>query len=147
MFAKKPYTIKSKDSFNFLSLGKDKKFYLIANGLDRTNFRNKVLYKLANDLDVEFTPKTEMIHLYINGGYKGLYMASTRKDVNKKTLPLSNKDFLYCLVAPNPEQKLNIRIPEWQPISNEDEGFAYVNLENPEKEKKKQTKSHKKCLM
>lgn len=74
---KKSYTIKFKEKQNFLGLGEDKSFALIANYFDKTLLRNMTSYELAKNVfgKMPWNPGTKCVQLFINNVYQGVYLA------------------------------------------------------------------------
>lgn len=74
---KKSYTIKFKEKRNFLGLGENKSFALIANYFDKTLLRNMTSYELAKNVfdKMPWNPGTKCVQLFINNVYQGVYLA------------------------------------------------------------------------
>lgn len=74
---KKSYTIKFKEKQNFLGLGENKSFALIANYFDKTLLRNMTSYELAKNVfdKMPWNPGTKCVQLFINNVYQGVYLA------------------------------------------------------------------------
>lgn len=83
---KKSYTIKFKDKQNFLGLGKNKSFALIANYFDKTLLRNFTSYKLAKTVFTGMTwnPDAKCVNLFINNVYQGVYLAVETIKIGEK---------------------------------------------------------------
>lgn len=82
---KKTYRIKlDKKQSMFGSDYQAKSWTLIANHSDKTFIRNKLAYDLSREMDgLIYSPMTEMIELYLNGEYQGLYMFCDHNQVNE----------------------------------------------------------------
>lgn len=74
---KKSYTIKFKEKQNFLGLGENKSFALVANYFDKTLLRNMTSYELAKNVfdKMPWNPGTKCVQLFINNVYQGVYLA------------------------------------------------------------------------
>ena len=75
-FGKKPYRIKFNKKQSVLgSSYKAKSWTLIANMSDKSLLRNYVAYELGERFNgIEFSSKHELVDLYLNGEYKGVYL-------------------------------------------------------------------------
>ena len=70
---KKPYTIKFDKKQDVLGMGSAKKWALLANLYDPSQFRNAVAFDLAQEMGLDYTSEYQFVELYIDGTYKGLY--------------------------------------------------------------------------
>ncbi len=71
---KKPYTLEFSDKVNLISLGEYNKYVLVANAMDESNLRNKIVYDAARELGMLNSVNAEFVDLYINHDYVGLYL-------------------------------------------------------------------------
>lgn len=87
---KKSYTIKFKDKQNFLGLGKNKSFALIANYFDKTLLRNLTSYELAKMVFTEmpWNPGAKCVNLFINNVYQGIYLAVESIKIGEKRVKI-----------------------------------------------------------
>lgn len=88
---KKPYNIQLSKNTNLLNMGKSKHWALIANVIDKTHIRNKMIFEFAKSINLEYSPDSEYTDLYINGEYKGLYLLSENIEVGKNRVDIDNK--------------------------------------------------------
>lgn len=79
---KKPYTIKFSEKQDLFGFGEAKKWCLIAGWTDTSFVRNYIGYKLAKTLD-ETAPDCEMVELFINDHYEGIYLLCEAYGINK----------------------------------------------------------------
>lgn len=81
---KKSYTIKFKEKQNFLGLGENKSFALIANYFDKTLLRNMTSYELAKNVfgKMPWNPGTKCVQFFINNVYQGVYLAVETIKIN-----------------------------------------------------------------
>ncbi len=70
--SKKPYKIKLETKSDLLGMGSSRHFVLLANAIDLTGVRNRILQNLSMNLGMEGM-KSEPVSLVINGEYMGLY--------------------------------------------------------------------------
>lgn len=68
-----------------------KKFAIISNGCDPTMLRNKIMYDLADEVGLPYSPNISYIDLFVNGIYKGCYLACEKVDMGNNSL-VSLKD-------------------------------------------------------
>lgn len=87
---KKSYTIKFKDKQNFLGLGKNKSFALIANYFDKTLLRNLTSYELAKMVftKMPWNPGAKCVNLFINNVYQGVYLAVESIKIGEKRVDI-----------------------------------------------------------
>lgn len=94
-YEKKPYQIKLEKKTDLLSMGKAKKWVLLANYGDRSLLRNQVFLGMSQDMGLEFSPKIEPVDLFIDGEYMGSYSLCTKPEVSESRVNIdSNRDFL-----------------------------------------------------
>lgn len=68
-----------------------KKFSLVSNSKDATLLRNALMYDFANDVGSLYASEQSFIDLYVNGVYRGSYIACQKVDMGKNSL-VSLKD-------------------------------------------------------
>ena len=86
-FAKKPYQIKLTEKVDFMATGdsseKSKTWVLLANYIDETSLRNTLTFEFAKAIGLPYIPNTQMVDLYYDGEYRGLYQLSEKTEVGK----------------------------------------------------------------
>ncbi len=87
---KKPFNI---NFSNMTTIGHttSKKFSLVANPKDSTMLRNRIMYNLAYDVDNPYAPDQSFIDFFVNGVYRGSYIACQKIDLGKNAV-VSLKD-------------------------------------------------------
>lgn len=123
---KKSYQVslaRPKDVFG-MGLGED--WVLLSNAADHSLLRNEVFLSLAEDLELEFTPKLREVDLFIDGEYRGVYSLATRVETGKYRVDIGKNDYLYrigvdkdqytFLLFDDPEKKDR---KEYQPVYGE----------------------------
>lgn len=75
---KKPYNIKLAKKASLLGMDKNKKWCLLANAQDHSMIRNKLMYDLAHEAGLEFSPDSRFVDLYANGQYLGTYQVTQK---------------------------------------------------------------------
>ena len=85
---KKPYTIEFKNETELLGMGKGKKYVLLADALDQSHLRNKIVYDCAKYFDIPYAVNSEYIDLYVNGDYLGLYLLCEKVEVGENRVDI-----------------------------------------------------------
>lgn len=91
---KKPYNIKLDEKANLFGMGKSKKWSLLANYGDESLIRNSAVFSAAQKTGVPYTPMGVSCDVYINGNYEGVYLLTTRVEVDKTRVNIDNLDDL-----------------------------------------------------
>lgn len=86
---KKPYRITLDEKANLLNMGKAEKWILLANDADPTHMKNKIIYDLADEAGLYFSPEAQWVDLYLNGEYAGLYLLCERNEVHPERVDIS----------------------------------------------------------
>ncbi len=93
---KAPYNIKFESKQDVLGLGTGKKWNLLANMYDKTQFRNMLAFEFADAIGVNYVSSSRFAEVYVNGEYRGMYQicepigaSPTRVDID-----LSNNEYL-----------------------------------------------------
>ena len=87
-FMKKPYQIKFDSKTDVFGMGKAKKWVLLANYVDGTMVRNKVIFDLADEIGMPYTCKSVFVDLYIDGDYMGVYQLCEKVEIGSSRVPL-----------------------------------------------------------
>ncbi len=69
----------------------DKKFSFVSNAKDSTLLRNSIMYDLAYNVDSPYAPDQSFVDLYVNGVYRGSYIATRKIELGKNNV-VSLKD-------------------------------------------------------
>ena len=87
--AKKPFKLKLDKKTDLLGMGKNKNWALLANAIDTTNMRNKLLLDFSGDIGAPTYMQSENVSVVFNGQYLGVYelceqvrIGSTRVDIH-----------------------------------------------------------------
>lgn len=89
---KRPFNIQLSKDTDLLHMGKAKNYALIANFIDKTNLRNKIIYDLAEEVNLEYSPDSEYVDLYLNGDYAGIYLLSEKLEIEENRIDISSND-------------------------------------------------------
>lgn len=85
---KKPYSLELTEAADLLGMGKAKKWILLADALDTSALRNKIVYDFAAEAGLPYTPEARWTEVYLNGEYAGLYLLSERVEIDPARLDL-----------------------------------------------------------
>ena len=79
-----------------LGMPPSKDWALIANYADKTLMKNYLAYRLADDIGMDYSPRSKFVELYLNGEYQGVYLLSEtiKVDVNRVKIPQNDKSYL-----------------------------------------------------
>ena len=85
---KKPYSLTLTQEADLLGMGQAKNWILLANAMDPSHLRNKVVYDLAAEAGMAHAPECRWVDLYLNGEYAGIYLLSERNEIHPQRLDL-----------------------------------------------------------
>lgn len=88
--SKKPYRIKFTNKVNFLGMGNERKWILLANSFDASSLRNDVAFYIARTINDKYPIDGRFAELYVNDGYVGLYYVTETVSVGKDVVNLVN---------------------------------------------------------
>lgn len=97
---KKPYSLKLGASADLLGMGQAQKWVLFANYSDPTHLRNKLVYDLAQELGLSYSPQCQWVDLYLNSEYAGLYLLSERNEVHPQRVAVAETDSFLVSMEP-----------------------------------------------
>lgn len=80
-WGKKPYRIKLDGKKDFLGMGMGESWELLTNYFDGSYLRNKIMYELADEIGLAYSPDSRFIDLYLNGYYAGLYQLAEKIEI------------------------------------------------------------------
>ena len=83
---KKPYNIKLPSKASLLGMKASKKWCLLANGQDHSMLRNRVVYDMADEVGLDFSPESRFADVYANGEYLGSYQITEKVELGKNNL-------------------------------------------------------------
>lgn len=79
---KKSFSIKFIEDTSVLGLDAAEKFCLLANYIDMSLLKNDMIFSLAEDMGLDFTPQSAMTEVYINSEYMGCYSFMEKVEVS-----------------------------------------------------------------
>ena len=91
VYNKRSYTLKTKQTTQFLDFAPDREWILNASYIDKTFMRHKLCYDLFRQFNPEnVSPKSTYAHVYLEETYLGLYVLMER--LNQKRLDIVTQD-------------------------------------------------------
>ncbi len=103
-YDKKPYSITLAQEGDLLRMGAASKWILIANADDESNLRDKLIYDLADEIGLLYSPDSTWVDLYLNGEYAGLYLLSERNEIHSQRVDINEQGSV--LVSMEQENRL-----------------------------------------
>lgn len=101
---KKSYSLDLSTAADLLEMGNAQRWILLANGLDQSNLRNKIVYDFAEKVGLDYSPESRWVDLYLNGEYAGLYLLCERIEIHPERLDISAENSF--LMSSELEQRL-----------------------------------------
>ncbi len=84
----RPYQVKLEKSMNIMGMGKAKSYTLLK--ADQLQTTAKIFLNMGTDMGVAFTPSAELVTVYLNGEYRGMYTLSEKVEVHEERVNISN---------------------------------------------------------
>ena len=100
IFPKKPYQIKFDHKESILGIPKDKKWILLANYSDKTMLRNEVAFDLSRLSNLNWTPESRFVELFINNEYLGIYQITQKIEETSNRVNLKKNGYLLVIDQP-----------------------------------------------
>ncbi len=91
---KKPFQIKLGKKTDLFGMGKAKTWILLANYNDSSYIRNTLAFKVANALELPYTPNSVFVELYIDNEYQGLYQLSEKTQIGTNRIEITDLEEL-----------------------------------------------------
>jgi len=88
---KKPYRIKFATKKSLFGKEEARSWVLLANWYDGTFMLNAIAFEMGRRMGLEFTNSSQMVDLWINGTYKGLYQLTEQVQSHKGRVDLKEK--------------------------------------------------------
>ncbi len=97
LFDKKSYNLKLNRPMDLLGMGAGKKWVLLANVIDESHLRNKLVYDFAREIGTYsgFAPNCEYIEVFLNGTYVGLYLMTEKIEIAENRLEADPEVILF----------------------------------------------------
>lgn len=87
---KKSYSLEFETETDLLGMGAGTGWVLLANSLDESSLRNKLVYDTAKSLGLPYSSNTAYIDLYVDNKYQGLYLLAERVDIGANRVDITN---------------------------------------------------------
>ena len=141
---KKPFQIKLSSKQNLLGMkksGKAKKWILLANQLDRTLMKNKLIDDLQEEMGLSSDNMNgEFVDLYINGEFLGNYLLCEKVEIGENRINLTNQMGIIGEIdkayAENEPDTPSFRTNKTKTVIGVKESYAGEELKDSKKEKK-----------
>ncbi|WP_455585233.1 CotH kinase family protein [Bacteroides sp.] len=98
---KKPYALKFSKKTSLLGEPKDKSWVLLANYTDKTNLRNETSFYLGRISNLEWTPRTHFVELFINEVYYGTYQLCEKIKIAESRVNVTDDGYLLEIDQPD----------------------------------------------
>lgn len=102
---KKPYNITLAKEGNLLGMGMAQEWVLLANAMDTSNLRNKIVHDFANDVGLNYSPQCRWVDVYLNDEYIGLYLLSEKNEAHTSRVDVVDSSSSF-LVSMEPQSRL-----------------------------------------
>ncbi|MBQ6425513.1 MAG: CotH kinase family protein [Clostridia bacterium] len=108
---KKPYHLTLDSAQDLLGTGPSRHWILLANALDRTNLRNRIVHDATGFAGLAWTPSCDYVDVYLNGAYNGLYLLSERIETGDGRLDIDPAagGFLFEITNKPSDEDLSFR--------------------------------------
>ncbi len=110
---KKPYRIKFDEKTDLFHNGEAKNWTLIANYCDKSLMRNYLAYTIGGEMTAikDTTTTVQMVELYLNGSYEGVYLVCEQNEVGKNRVNIEDDINQYQPDAIGYLLELDARVP------------------------------------
>ena len=89
---KKPFNIKFSQKTDVLGMGENKKWSLLSNCYDKTLLRNLVVFDVARQLGVPYTPDYKVVDVYVDDVLQGNYLLVDSIEVSKTRVDIDTTE-------------------------------------------------------
>ncbi len=90
LIGKKPYKVKLDKKVDLLGMGKNKHWVLLANAFDNSLLRNKMTYRLGEQMGMPYTPQLVPVDLVLNNKYYGSYYLSEQVRIGTSRIDIDD---------------------------------------------------------
>ena len=131
--AKKSYTVKFEGKTDLMQMGKAKKWALLADPFDKSLMRIGLAFEYAEALGLPFVSQYRICKLWLNGEYRGIYIAMETIDEGKNRIDIDMENgdaILECdlnrveedvtYITAEPDMRFQINEPE-EPTNRQEE--------------------------
>lgn len=111
--SKKSFSLRLESNISLLGMPASNAYNLIGNAYDPSLIKNVTFNSLADKLGIKHQPAMESVNLYIDGTYQGVYTLTTKVNVDKNRIGLSQGDYLYRMDSPTQDQAIFYNSTTW----------------------------------
>lgn len=119
---KKPYKIKFDKKTSLLGEPADKEWVLLANYKDKTMLRNETAFSMGRMSNLDYTPRSHFVELYLNGAYKGTYQLTEHLKIANNRVDVGEDGYLL---------EIDVRATADEPIFNVVHIPRPINIKDP----------------
>ncbi len=87
---KKSFGIMLHNPSDLFGMGVSYSWILMANCLDNTMFANTLVYNMAREAGMKYSPELHYADLYLNGEYNGLYQIAEKNEVGTERIDITD---------------------------------------------------------
>lgn len=91
---KKPYALKFDKKTSILGEPANKSWVLLANYTDKTNLRNETAFFMGRISNLDWTPRSHFVELFINNVYYGTYQICDKINISDSRVNISDNGYL-----------------------------------------------------
>lgn len=99
---KKSYNLTFQESVDLLGMGSGQKYVLLAGYRDNSLMTYKVTNDLAKEVGMAYVPECELVHVYVDGNYLGIYILIGKIEIGENRFDLENLPELTKKSNPRP---------------------------------------------
>ncbi len=108
---KKSYNLTFRESVDFFDTGAGQNYVLLAAYRDNSLLAYKLTYDLSNEIGMDYPPKADFVHLYVDGEYLGMYLLIGKIEIGEDRFAL--KDMYAETERVNRSRLENYELKEW----------------------------------
>ena len=94
---KKPFRFRLQSGADLLGMGSNKHWVLLAEAIDGSMLRNRLMSYAGRKFGLAYTPKMVPLELYVNGEYLGCYVLSQQVRKGKTRVAIGEEGFLLSM--------------------------------------------------
>ena len=111
---KKPYRLKFSKKVSLCGLNNAKNYVLLANYVDPTLMLNSVASKIAQMLELPYTPEYVPVDVQLNGVYRGSYVLTNKPGINAGSVDIDEENSVMWELDSYFDEDLKFRSPIYQ---------------------------------
>ncbi len=130
---KKPYQLKFDKKTSVLGMPEDKKWILLANYSDKSMLRTELAFALSRLSQLDFTPASRFVELYINGSYKGVYQITQKVEESDYRVNIGKNGYLLEIDAKAHSDDITFKTQDRDNLNGR--AYKVFNIKEPEVKK------------